>query len=209
MPKLPFITGVARVRLLYSDGDGNWGSRFFTNYGTGVPSASQLHSYAIATANNWEAHLAAIVSVSYSLVEVDVTDIGSDIGFTASWTGTEPGALTGHGLSSNVTTDMQMPIPQHYRGGHPVMHLPPGRQEDLVTGRQYNASFVGTAAAAMQAWASAQNAATILSGQPTAITILRGYRSGALPSQVTQYIPSSYNCRPYLGTMRKRAKLPR
>lgn len=205
----PTVTGVARVSLKWSDGTGTFGSRIYAFYGLDTHDAGALTDLANGVQAAYAANLVHLIDSNYKLVSVIARDLSDTTGTEGSWTGSVAGSLSGETLPSNVSTDVQLKIPSSYRGGHPVMHLPPPDASALETGRAYTDVFVTNATTYTQDFMTAVNDIVLEGGTAVVWTVLRGYRDGALPEAVTKYTVSSTQVRKYVGTMRRRARAPR
>jgi hypothetical protein len=132
------------------------------------------------------------------------TDIADRAGAEGQWTGHIAGTLTGDALGSNTSVDMLANIGLHYRGGHPLTHLPPAPASYTASPRAWTSTFVTNATAAMEAFLGDVNALDLPATFPVVWVVLRGYKNGAVPEAVTKNQVFSVKARTALGTMRKR-----
>lgn len=206
MPRLPDVTGVARLDFKWSDTVGSFGSRIFVQAG----SAGWNTADAVEAATQVEALYASVMPITicetYALTEVTATDLSSDTGATGSWFGSEPGSITGGYLPANVTADMSIHIADRYRGGHPLTHWPPPGPASLMNARELSAAALAVSNPAYEDFFTGLNEITVDTFPPFRWVVLRGYRPGVLPEAVTQSPVVSVSARQYVGTMRRRAR---
>lgn len=218
-PPLPDVPCV-RVRLIYSDGGGQFGgSRFFISYSGSAPSAANCVTLATDISSAWGTDLAPLcASGLYDLVEVDVLDIASTSGNSGAWTGTVASSRSGTTLPLQCATNVEYDIGRRYRGGKPRMFLPPGVESDLLTQGTYSSGFTAAATSGVGNFFSAIAALSVgsmgtlkhvnlsyysgftnhtgTSGRARAVPT---YRATALHDNVT-----SYSAKNVVGSQRRR-----
>jgi hypothetical protein len=150
--------------------------------------------------------MAPVTSQDYYLVKVKCTDLTSTTSPEGQWTGSEQGGIGGDPVPSNVTADMDLAIDSRYRGGHPVQHCPGGSSSDLGTPRQWSDDFKTSFDTAATNELNAINGISDFGGGTLSWVVLRGYRPGAMTSDVEAYPVQSVELRTYVGTMRRRAR---
>jgi hypothetical protein len=151
-----------RVRLIYhSDVPTEAGSRFYLKYAGATPSAGTLDTVATDIAAAWSAHLAQLVVTNFSLTEVDVLDITSDLGASGSWTGSDPGTYAGGEIPWSAATNVEYDIGRRYRGGKPRMFLPPPSQDAMQNGGNWSTTFVALVESAVPAFFTAVAAISV------------------------------------------------
>lgn len=195
-----------RVDLKWGDTIGVFGSRFFYSYGPATPTAGDLDTASATISGFASTDLGAAYSAAFRLVEVQCTDLDSVDGAVGRWDGSLPGALSGDPLTSNVSADLDLSISSRYRGGHPVMHLPPPNSEQIVSPRTWSADYITTLSSAGANFLEDLNSNSLIGDVDGVWVVLRGYRPGAEPGAVTPYPVQSTHGRQYVGTMRRRAR---
>lgn len=203
MATYPAVSGTVRIGFHWSDGVGHFGSRLFWAGTNGTPSQPDLNAFATAIATAYGVNIASLHASAISLVQVDVLDISSNTGLMGTWTGTKSGSGTSS-LPSSCSIDIEAQIAKRYRGGHPVIHLPPPIVTNMVNARQMSATFTGNVLTNWTAFHQAVDAFSSGTVGPGGFSILTGYRPGALPSQVVDWTINSWKVKGTIGTMRKR-----
>jgi len=201
---LPNVSFCIRTNLKWSDGVGHFGSRLFWKGGSPPFLSPDLNGFSTAIATAWQNNLAQDVQNLFSLVEVDSLDISTKDGYSGIWQGGHPGTDGSLQLASSLAVNIQSVIVHHYRGGHPVLHHPPGNQTRLQGNRAWNSTYaagVGSHFGSFIANLEAFSAGTVTG---MSHVILLGYRAGATSAQVTPYPPVQYRASTSVGTMRRR-----
>jgi hypothetical protein len=151
-----------RVRLIYNEGAAaEGGNRFYLRYASGPATGADCASLAADIAADWNTNLAPIIDGAYSLNEVDVLDISTDVGLSGQWTGAHAGTKAGSSLSANACTNVEFGIARRYRGGKPRIYLPPSTSGDLAGVTKWSGAFVTAASAAVAAFFTAVEAHTL------------------------------------------------
>lgn len=206
MAPLPTVLAVCRVDFEWSDGISTFGSRNFVATGDPDPGVDSLNTLASGMSDAMGGSIMPLVSSGFTLIGVTATDLSSDSGNEGHWGGSVAGGDSEPALPSNVAIDLRLRIAPRYRGGHPVMHLPPSSADHLSSRRQWSAAFVTSMNDAGADYLAAVNDITAEGFTGVNWIVLRGYRPGALPEAVTQDPVLSTDTRQYVGTMRRRAR---
>jgi hypothetical protein len=158
----PPVVQAVRCRLDYQTGEGSdLGSRFFLTYEGSAPSGANCNTLAGDIETAWAAHLAALITSAESLVEVDVLDLGSDMGASGFWTGSTAGTRSGVEVPVNCCGNVEFNIARRYRGGKPRMYLPPPSQGDLQDAGHWTSAYVTATNSAVAAFFAALEALSI------------------------------------------------
>jgi hypothetical protein len=161
-PVPPPASPCVRVRLDYQQDTGNLGgSRFFLSYAGSAPTGANCTALADGIEAAWVANLQPLISNVWSLVEVDVLDIATEMGLSGQWTGTETGSRSGISLPSQCCTNVEYNIARRYRGGKPRMFLPPGVGNDQASPDQWSDTYIGEVNTGMAAFFAAIAALSI------------------------------------------------
>lgn len=206
MAPLPTVSGVARVSFTWSDGISTFGSRIFISTADPGASSDDMTSLADQVEALYADTINPQVSEAFTLQSVEAVDLTSDTGNDGFWIGSLAGGRAGGECPSNVSQDLRLHIAPRYRGGHPVVHFPPSISGDLSSPRQWDDAWVTAFNAAGADFLTGINELTIGSFPPCTWMVLRGYRPGALPEAVTPWPVLATALRPYVGTMRRRAR---
>lgn len=209
MAPLPDVHDVLQIGLQWNDGTGQWGSRFFMQYGAAAPDADDLTNYCDDIAAAWDTNLAPLTANDYTLVQVTAEDLTSDTNASGQWTGSHVGTDSSDPLPSNVSADIQFVISYRHRGGHPVLHHAPGGVTRLATARQYATSYQTDLAASWNDFIAAISTDSHIPGDTLAHVAVLGHRNPPPSSGVQIFPVNSYRLRATVGTMRRRARLPR
>lgn len=154
-PVPPPASPCVRVRLIYTDTSGTEaGSRFYLGYAGAAPSAGNCITLATDIATAWNDHLASLPSNNWTLTEVDVLDITTDLGLSGAATvsfeasgGTVP-------LAKMSAINVEYNIARRYRGGKPRMFLPGGTQANMTDEGRWTDGFIGDVNTGMAAFFS-------------------------------------------------------
>lgn len=206
MLTMPFIPGVVRLGFTWSDGVADFGSRIFLKGAWTALTAADLHAAAADLSGTWGTHLAPETAPTYHLVKLDLLSLSSDTAPYGYWTGSIAGTNAGQELPSNVSVDIEFNTDLRYRGGRPLIHHPPGTADQLESGRQFSDAAVAGWTAAFTAFAAGITAVDEGAFTGAAHVWLHGYKSGATVDEVTIKAIAGYQCRQYVGTMRRRAR---
>lgn len=132
-----------RVRLDYTNTDTFLaGNRFYLSYGGSPPTAANCNALASDIASAWAANLAPLIHADWSLTEVDVLDIATNMGNFGTWTGTDAGTNSGSQLSANAASNIEFNLQRRYRGGKPRIYLPPPAETEAVNAGKWSDAFV-------------------------------------------------------------------
>jgi hypothetical protein len=149
---------------------------------------------------------------------VDVLDIATDSGASATETVSHAGGDSSGTLVANVAVNVEFNIARRYRGGKPRMFLPPPGDDALASIDKWTTGFVGDVNTGMSGFFSAIEALTVGSMGTLAhvnLSYYKGfqnvtnssgreraaptYRSSALLDTVT-----GYACKAVVGSQRRR-----
>jgi hypothetical protein len=169
-------------------------------------SVGQLESIASSVETAYEDNLNDNVSADYTLTQVEAQDLTSSTALAGYWRGSLAGGGSGEALPANVSADAQLHIAPRYRGGHPVLHLPPPPASQLGGARQFASTFVTAQNAALADFYAQINSITGEGSESMVWIVLRGYRPGAMPEAVSLWPVLATEARQYVGTMRRRAR---
>jgi len=192
------------VSLYWSDSAGQFGSRFFIQMGSGNLAAADLNSFCTDVSAAWGANLRPHTQNAFSLVKVTAQDLTDSTGLSGTWVGSLAG-IDGTGeVPSNCSMNIRFMIPQRYRGGHPLLHHPPGANSELQNPRTWTGAFASTMGGVFNTFITAVLASThgTLAGVKHVVPL--GYRPGAVTSAVVLSQPSSYLGVTRVGSMRDR-----
>lgn len=195
---------VIRVRLVWSDSSGHFGSRLFFDAGAPVYAQPDLTYLATQISSLWGTNMKADVANTYALSEVDCLDLGSSTGALGLWQGTVQGTNGANELPSNCCVNIRPLIPQHYRGGHPVTHHPPASQTAVAGTRNWTGTFTNGVATHWGAFMAAITAITHGTVVAPAPVVPLGYKPGATFSNITLAQANGYLVPTKFGTMRRR-----
>lgn len=139
LPDVPCL----RVRLVYSDTDGNeMGNRFYLSYSGSAPTAANATTLATDIAGAWASDLIGAIQDNTSLIEVDVLDIATDSGLSGQWTGTHTGTNGSSLLPVGTSINCEFGIARRYRGGKPRWFLPSASATELLGANRWTSAFV-------------------------------------------------------------------
>lgn len=142
MPSLPAVPGVLRAQLKWSDSeDLNVTTTLFFSYSGGAPSDAATLALATDILVAMEACSTQWL-VSVQLTECEVTDLSSDEGAQASFSGTTAGSVGGQVLAGGTCLVANYTISRRYRGGKPRSYLPWGSASTLENAQQWDADFL-------------------------------------------------------------------
>lgn len=206
MAVLPDVVGVTRCSFVWSDGVADFGSRIFVGGTDPDIDSDDLTTLATQISAAYGDNFPMWVGTDFTLVEVEAMNLTSPTSAVGYWRGSIPGIDDGVSLPSNISMDGQLEIGVRYRGGHPVIHLPPSSSGNLGTARAWSDALVTAIDTSLTDFRTAINEITPGTGPPVTWIVLRGYRSGATPEAVTQWPVLSAGLRKYVGTMRRRAR---
>lgn len=152
LPESPCV----RVALVYTNTDGSEASsRFFLSYSGAAPSGANCSTLATDIATAWATDMAATTTSDWSLTEVDVIDIATDMGNSGTAAVSHAGTASGTALPNQVATDCEFDIARRYRGGKPRWYQPPGSESNTLDNAHWNATFITANNAAVVAFFAA------------------------------------------------------
>lgn len=150
MPALLPVPGVARVVFNGTLG-GNPCVNVFHVQGAGADPWTQPQITDLATKIRgfFVTRLLPLIYNSYTLGNVDCTDLSSDTGVVAAQTGSNAGGKgSGTSPTANVAQCITWKIARHYRGGHPRTYLAPPAMTDITGTTTWQTAHVTAAQAA-------------------------------------------------------------
>ena len=199
-------TSVIRARFIYTGFTGQQqGSRIFFRFTGGAPSPADLVTLAGLIEAAYAAHLNAVVHGDFTLTEILLQDITTDVGNQGAWLGSLAGGLTGsQGPPVQCPMNVQYLIPQHYRGGKPKGFWPFGGVPQWLSVASFTTAFVATVNAAFAAWIAACIGATggttvIAAHTNLSYRLHNAERAVAAHSDVT-----GYSAKQIFGSQRRR-----
>jgi hypothetical protein len=161
MPSPPTVQAV-RVKLDYLNDDGSLaGSRFYLTYSGSPPTPANCVTLANDVVTQWGAHIGPILSLHWTLNEVDVLDLGSTSGASGQSSTTSTAGATDPAPPSSVAVNVEFNIARRYRGGKPRMYFPASNNANLANQRNWTSGFVSTFNSDVAAFFSALEALSI------------------------------------------------
>lgn len=221
MPARPNVPKVVQIVLFQSFGaDLDVVNRFYQQYtgAAGTLSDGGAATWAAAVTSAWAAHIAPLITSTFTLNKVTVTDLSTNIGgFGEDDTGSV-GSVSGAAVPAGVAMVIREHIERRYRGGHPrqyVCGLPSG---DLGTAQSWNSTATAawqTAYTAFRAAAAAGCPVGIGPAVDANVSYFQGFTNHTYPSGRVRPIPtlratpvvdviSSFSVNPKLGSQRRR-----
>lgn len=215
LPDVPCM----RVRLIWTDGDGNeLGSRFYLSYSGSAPTAGNCSTLASDISAAWGTNLKGDCQDDISLTEVDVLDIATNSGLSGQWTGSITGTNGSTLTPIQCAINIEYGISRRYRGGKPRCFLPPGGNSELTGANRWSSAFLSQVTTDIEAFFSAVQALSVgsvgtlvhvslsyykgftnitnSSGRERAVPT---YRGTALHDNITGYFPKAT-----IGSQRRR-----
>lgn len=161
MPSPPSVAAV-RCKLDYLNADNFLaGSRFYLTYSGSPPTAANCNTLAGDIGTAWASHIAAYITNTWTLNEIDVLDLGSTSGASAVFAATAAGTASPPAPPSSVAVNVEFDIARRYRGGKPRMYFPQSTNANLANNSQWSGSFVTTFNSAVSAFFAQLNALSI------------------------------------------------
>lgn len=142
------------------------GNRLHFTYTGGPPSAADCLSIGNAVSAAVGSHLVSLLSSSYELFEVEVTDLSSSTGAQNTSTTAQVGTRAGAPGPASLCALMDHHILRRYRGGKPRTYLPFGVDGDITNERTWATAF---ATAMATGWSGFIAACLAITGGTTAI----------------------------------------
>ena len=208
-----------RIQLTWTNVDTTLASsRLFFSYSGSAPTAANLNTLATDVANAWQTDLAAVASVEWSLTEVDILDISTEVGASGlakvSFAGTAGGAQEPAQTAINV----EYKIARRYRGGKPRIFLPPAGVSNTVDAAHWSAAFVTQVNTSFQAFITAIESTSVGAEgtlQHVNLSYYKGFTNVTNSSGRTRAAPkyrdqalldtiTGYNCKAEIGSQRRR-----
>ena len=154
-PPLP-DENVMKIRLVWKDVAGYYlGTKLLFAFNVGNPSPADLTNVANQVSSAYTANLAPLVAQGVQLTEIDVLDLTTTSGSSATISPGTGGGRTGTLLPIQCCLKMRYIIPRRYRGGKPGGYWPFGVQSDTLDQSHWTASFASTCAADLQTFINA------------------------------------------------------
>lgn len=161
MPSPPNVPAV-RVKLDYMNSDGTLaGSRFYLAYSGSAPTPANCVTLANDVVTQWGSHISGLISLHWTLNEVDVLDLASTSGNSGQSTTTSAGTASDPAPPANVAVNVEFNIARRYRGGKPRMYFPTTNNANLNDQSHWTPGFVTTFGGDVAAFFAALNALSI------------------------------------------------
>lgn len=192
-------------------------TRFFMKYSLAL-SAPDATTLATTLATSWNTRFAPIVSTSYSLVGVNVNDLGSRTGVETTLTVAHAGTDANPGISASAAFVMSAHVSLKYRGGHSRVYIP-GLNNSLLSDQ--NTWSVAAQGQVFTAWtgmlSDLANSPPVAVGTLTQVTVRyissnkADFPSGSEPPTFPALLPTpmvlginSWSSNQQLGSQRRR-----
>jgi len=134
MAPLPLVPGVCKLVIGGTYHDTQWLNIFHVHYSGGAPSNSNCASYLSAITSDVQLAYTSEMSVDNELTSLEITDLTSDTGATASSELSSFGTRSGDFNPANVAVCASMEIARRYRGGHPRKYFSWGTSGTFASG---------------------------------------------------------------------------
>jgi hypothetical protein len=158
----PPASPCVRVGLVYTNGDGSEASsRFYLSYSGAAPSAANCNTLATDIATAWNTDMAGVTSEEWTLTEVDVIDIATDMGLSGTAAVSHPGTQAGGSPPAQIAVNCEFDIARRYRGGKPRWYQPGGGDGDFLDSAHWTSAFVTANNTAVVAFFAAIAALTV------------------------------------------------
>lgn len=142
-PVPPPESPCVRVSLVYTNGDGSLASnRFFLSYSGAAPSAANCNTLATDIGTQWETNMSSLVSTEWTLTEVDVIDIATDLGLSGTADVSHVGTAGGTSQPSQVAVTVEFDIARRYRGGKPRWYQPGTGGSEVLDQAHWTSAFL-------------------------------------------------------------------
>ena len=143
MPALPPVPGVVRVRYGYDFADSpNVGTYQHFTYTGPSPSGANCLTLAQAIFDASQVHFEGVMQGACTFTSVRVTDLSSQTGGDATFSGAAAGARPGGTIPSSIAFVSDYQIERRYRGGKPRSYWPWGTDSDLASPDKWAAATV-------------------------------------------------------------------
>jgi hypothetical protein len=134
MPPLPVVPQVCKLVVSGTYHDTQWLNIYHVQYSGSAPSSSALSAYLAAIEGAVATAYSAEMSVDNEFTGLEITDLTSDLGATASLSASTFGTRTGDFNPANVAVVISTHISRRYRGGHPRKYLSWGTSGTFASG---------------------------------------------------------------------------
>jgi hypothetical protein len=222
MPALPAASNVAKIQMVGSYGqDVNVLNTVHCKF-TGSPQVSDCNNWALAVHNAWVSHMAPLISGSYTLNNVIVTDLTSSTGAVGSDVANAPGTGSASGVPAGVALVVRFEISRRYRGGHPRQYIAGVPSAEVTGENEWSSTYISTFEAAYLLFATSISGFSDTNVQGTQIVNLsyvdghnwvQDSKGNWHRAPVYRTVPatdpvSAYIVNPVLGSMRRRNEQP-
>lgn len=195
MGPLPYINGVIRADLLWTDGaDSDVMSRLHFAYTGGPPSPVEATAIAAAIQGAAVTFLIPRCNDNVQLRGVDVIDLSGELAATGTHLATVDGSEAGNVLPAGVAVLLNHHVARRYRGGKPRTYLPCFGANDQDTASSWLAASVDALEAAWSSFigaVAAITAGTTAVGAHVNVSYYQGYGLGRPRSNGHLYYPPS------------------
>lgn len=155
MPPLPSVPNVVKAVISTLKSDATVENIIHIGYSGSPPSAGSLSSFMTAVFNpSTQTLFNAECSTDVTGVQVEMTDLSSPTGASASEPLTIAGVRTGDFAPASASVVTSWTINRRYRGGHPRTYWPFGTAGTYESGssRFWDTGFITAVNAAIQVW---------------------------------------------------------
>lgn len=159
-PNVPFVASVV-LKGTAAGGLTNWVNKLYVHYTGAAPIALDLENYAEALMGEWVSVMTPLQSNETNIVDIEVTDLASDMGAVGIYTLPTTGTLAGGRIPASTAVLINYKLARHYRGGHPRTYLCVGDDTKLEDAATWESAFI---TAVLSAWNGIQGALIIGSG---------------------------------------------
>lgn len=203
MPPLPPVSSAVKIRLIGTYFFRPWNNIIYAQYSVPTPTAANLSAYASALATVWGTNVAPLCNTAVSLTAIDVIDIASATGASASVSVAIPGTLTGQALPIQAAMVASWHINLRYRGGHPRSYVPAGVPASTVNGNTWTSTFITSAVASMTGFLNGMNGISLGGGSSFMIAVSYHTAHAVRPTPLKNAV-QSVSVHPRLDTQRRR-----
>jgi hypothetical protein len=156
MPALPPVPQVLKIQTIMSQG----GTLVafvhdFLRYTGSAPSNNDLNNVAGAISTAWLNAWAPLAPITYSITNVNVTDLTSATAAHGTNAISHLGTRAGNQLTASTSMLVNQKIARRYRGGKPRQYWPFGVAADLLTPATWTSAFLTAAAGGLTSWTNA------------------------------------------------------
>ncbi len=182
MPALAVAPSCIKVQLIGTNQGALWMNNIFfaTQDLAPVPQdTSQIDTFLTAIGTSWGATLAPLCNSSVFLNALTFTDL-TDVD-RVSYTHTVPTPIPGTAGAANLPVSVAMclswRVARRYRGGHGRIYVPAGLIANIVNGRTWTGTFLGTASTSASSFFTTLTGLSVGSTQVNLIVL--SYFSGS------------------------------